>query len=201
MRSNRLMKVCKQFYIFRRSLVAILFILCAHNVSAAYMSLNLGYDRFVNSSLNENNASFAGPGANIGVGFNIAKIPIEVNFGQSKLNGIVNHDGQERSIDSTLTNFALRALIPLTKRFYFSAGYVKSTAEFSFDEDSKFTEAGIRDTYELADEEITGFSYGAGFSLNRNTKRQFYIEYNLINFTENSSNLSSLIIGYRHKIN
>ena len=169
------------------------------DANAMYLSINPSYDRFSNSSLSDNNAVIAGIGVGASLGFQLKKIPIEIIFGQNNLAGEVLHDGSKRQIKSNQMSFGIRALIPVSKRLYFSTGYSKSTIKFVVDEDSSFTRAGIIDTYELSNKELSGFLFGAGLSLNRNPKRQFYVEYNITNYTEDSSSLNNLIFGFRFR--
>ena len=170
----------------------------SNSVSARYLSLNPSYDRFTNSALSENNATLGGFGLGVSLGFHTGKIPIEIFFGQNSLTGDVLHDGSEREVKVKQTNIGFRALIPVSERFYLNAGYARSETAFSLNESSTFTSEGIKSTYKLNDEELTGFIYGAGYSLNDSFRHQFYIEYNLTNYTESSASLSSLVIGYRY---
>jgi hypothetical protein len=165
---------------------------------ADFIAGAVSYERFENTKFKGAQTSLVGPGYNLAIGFQ-GKFPFQLAFSHSTMLGTVNHDDKDQTIELTYFSYGIRKSIFINTNVYLNFGYMIQDLKFKFPDSSNVGEAGIKNYYQIEDQESEGVVYGIGYNLQKGTSSNFYIEYNIQQQSTMNSTVDSFHIGYRFK--
>lgn len=170
------------------------------NVSAAFMSLNAGYDQFATQKMMDNNASFKGLNYQAEFGAQMRHTIITVYIKKSDLTAKLKHDDQEYTTAAEHLSYGLKASFKVTKNNYISFGYNISNIENNFSGFSNYNSAGIKKAYDLRDQQRTnGMLIGVGKNFYKKRGYSLFGEYNYIDHGNLDAKTHVLYFGFRFR--
>lgn len=180
--------------------LSILPFMLTFNVSAAFMSLNAGYDQFATQKMMDNNASFKGLNYQAEFGAQMKHSILTVYLKKSILTAKLKHDDEEYSIPADHLSYGIKASFKVTKNNYISFGYNISNVENDFGGFSNYNESGIKKAYDLKDEQRTnGMLIGFGKNFYKKRGYSLFGEYNYIDHGNLDAKTHVIYFGFRFR--